>query len=240
MLRYFYIVVVFSFIGELCLAEQVSVEQLIYGANLTRNQIKSGELRVLITQDNPESPEDIEKRIQAQIQANQENLERLRVMGKEAWFLEHIRRISDMRYFVDGLNVVFQIFDKDPIRAPEIYQYKLTEMDRREMDDLYDRYGGYYRVNTYDGKIQAHELLQAPPPKTVSFSKGVKLAGFLPFYFYGRPGHKIPPDATLMGRETIEGVDYYLIEYQVKAEKKNIPRAVGKIVGQPTETVLYP
>ena len=227
MFRYFHIIVAFFFVTQLCLAEQVPLEQLIHGANLNRNQIKNGELTVLTTHNFPESPERFEKRIQARIQEEKETLERLRTVGEEAveQHLAYIRRYSDVSYLVNELNVAFQLFDDNPIGPPQVYQFKLTQIDRREIEDLYDesrdrvKYGGYYRVHTYDGKIEAYESLQSSPSEGVSFSNRHKHAGFSYFYFYGRPQYKITSNATLVGREIIGGVNCDILEYQVNEKK---------------------
>lgn len=230
MVRYFIIIIEFSaftLASQLCLAEKIPFERLVHGANLSRNQIKTAELRFLISQEFPESPEDIEKRIQDRIHENKEILKRLKTEGEEEVqrFLKIIRRSSGARYYFDGLNVAFQRFDDDPIGAPEIYQYKLTKIDRREIDDLYDeaegaiRYGGHFQMNSYDGKIQAYEYLEAGVSESVSFSMRDKYAGFSYYYFFGRPQYRILPNAKFVGRATVGTADCYILEYRVKEKK---------------------
>ena len=230
MVRYFFIIIEFSaftLASQLCLAEKIPFERLVHGANLSRNQIKTAELRFLISQEFPESQEDVEKRIEDSIQENKENLRQLRTVGEEEVqrFLKFIRRSSGARYYVDELNVAFQRFDVDPIGLPEIYQYKLTKIDRREIDDLYDeaedaiRYGGHFEMNSYDGKIQAYEYLDAGVSESVSFSMRDKHAGFSYYYFFGRPQYRILPNATFVGRADIGTADCYMLEYRVKEKK---------------------
>ena len=226
MLRYFYFILILSFVRHLCLFAEVPVDQLISGANRNRSQIKSGELRIRIFQDFPESPENIQKQIQENIQAHDEDLRKLRAEGENIeWFLEALRReVTDNLNFDDQLSVAFKIFDDDPARLPEVYQFKLTQMDRKERADRYNeakhiRMSGYYRVNVYDGKIEVYQSLDAPATEAVSLSTTRKYAVFSDFYFYGRPKYRVPRDGKIVGSETIDGANCYLLEYRVEGKK---------------------
>ncbi|MYE87659.1 hypothetical protein F4X33_01500, partial [Candidatus Poribacteria bacterium] len=61
MLRIFFIIALTS-IGQLSQAEVLTTKQLIAGVNQARNQIRSGEMRIIITFDYEakKSPEEIE------------------------------------------------------------------------------------------------------------------------------------------------------------------------------------
>lgn len=228
MLRHFYFIFMLSFVSHLCLFAEVPVDQLIRGANRNRIQIKSGELRIRIFQDFPESPENIQKQIQENIKAHDEILRKLRAAGENYdWFLEFLHlEITDRLHFEKQLNVAFKIFDDAPARRPKVYQFKLTQIDRKERADLYNeakriKTPGYYRVNVYDGKMEVHESLEALATEAVSLSTTRKYAGFSDFYFYGRPKYRIPLDGKVVESETIDGANCYVLEYRV--EGKRVP-----------------
>jgi len=220
MFRHFCIVA-FFLVSQLCQASELTIEQLIAGVNQARNRIKSGEMRVLVTIDTPakKSPEEI----QAWIQEQKEQLLK-KYPGDAGGLIESLpfqaNRYLDAYQEIEESNVAFQIFDQDSARYPETFQYKMTHLDRREMD-LYSieaehLKGGYFRILTYDGQTQVNEVVSEFPVSSVAFFKGNKYVGFIHFELCGRSTNRVPPNATLIGRETIAGAECYLLEFRVK------------------------
>ena len=126
-------------------------------------------------------------------------------------------RWYEKRQEVEESNVAFQIFDQDPLHYPKIFQYKMTQIDRLKVDLFAEeaKYttAGDYHVITYDGKTQAYEALDEFPIHSVAFANRSKYRSFLYFELYGRSKYRVPPDVTLVGRETIDGVDCYVLEF---------------------------
>ncbi len=216
---------VFFSIGQLCQSEELTTKQLIAGVNQARNQIRSGEMRIIITFDYEakKSPEEIQALIQQERQRilrdysmphqkeiREEELEGVPFDAK--WY--------DKRQVVEESNVAFQIFDPDSVHYPKTFQYKMNQIDRLEVD-LFSEAAKYttagdYHVITYDGKTQAYEALDEFPAHSVAFANRSKYRSFLYFELYGRSSHQVPSDATLVGRETIAEVDCYVLEFRTE------------------------
>ena len=226
-----FFVFLFLMMSRVCLSNELSLEQLIQGTNLARNNIKSGELRILVTEDSAAwmSPEEARTRVQKRrekiLSSNlppeirQQDLERLP-------FLE--RRLSERRLTIEESNVAFQIFDSDPDWAPEAYQYKSTEIDRINIDWYGQRRSdGYFHLITYDGQTQVYEALDEFPAHSVSFFKSEKFGGYDGVSLYGRSLDRIPLTAKLVGREIIDGANCYVLEF--KAVKGKSPGDLARV-----------
>ena len=213
-------------VGQICSAEQLTVERLVAGANQARNSIKSGEMRIEVTIDNPSQKS--QKEIQAWLAAEKNRI------------LEHYSgpQRSELRQeLIDSLpfqaklffgpykeveesNIAFQVFDEDPVFYPEVLQYKITQIDRRPIDMYSEEAkhlsGGYYKIIAYDGRTQVYEAISEFPMESVSYAEGEKYGGFLNFQLHGRSLNQIPSNAKVVGREIIEEADCYVLEFQAK------------------------
>ena len=220
MFRIFCTIAFFS-ICPLCQSEELTTKQLIDGVNQARQQIRSGEMRIIITFDyeGKKSPEEIQTWIQerraeilreysTQREIREEELEDLRFEAK--WY--------DKRREVEESNVAFHIFDPDAVYYPKTFQYKMNQIDRLEVNLFSEeaKYttAGAFRVITYDGKTQAYEALNEFPAHSVDFANSSKYRSFLYFEFYGRSTYRVPSNATLVGKETIAGLDCYVLEFR--------------------------
>ena len=213
----------FFAIAQFCQSEELTTNQLIAGVNQARNQIESGEMRLLITFDYEakKSPEEL----QTWIQARQEEIlreypnpdeEEIReeelkdVLFEAKWYAKRQER--------EESNVAFKIFDSDSLHYPKLFQYKMNQIDRLELDLLSDEAEfsppASFRVITYDGKTQSYEPLDEFPAHSVFFANRSKYRSFLYFHLYGRSAHRVPSNAKLVGRETVTGVDCYVLEFR--------------------------
>lgn len=217
-------VIVFVLIGQLCQSEELTTKQLIAGVNQARNQIRSGEMRIIITFDYEakKSPEEIEALKQEQRQKVLEEYsmphqKKIREEELKAIPFDFSIKFYEKRRVVEEANVAFQIFDRDPVHYPKIFQYKMNQIDRLKVNLFAEeaKYttAGDYHIITYDGKTQAYEALDEFPAHSVAFANRSKYRSFLYFELYGRSKYRVPSDVTLVGRETIDGVDYYVLEF---------------------------
>jgi len=228
----FFCIVVFFLVSKVCLSEGLTIEQLIAGANHARSSITSGEMRLIVTIDTAakKSPEESQAWIEEQKKRYLKDY-----LARDASDPKKMQEAIDSFSFlakrfhgeyreIEESNVAFRIFDQDSLFYPEAFQYKMTQIDRREMD-MYSKeakytQGGYFRIITYDGQTQSYEAVSEYPLPSLSFANKRKYAGFLYFELHGRSLNRIPSDAKLVGRETIAGADCYVLEFQPEKEGK--------------------
>ena len=231
MFRIFCTLALFS-IAPFCRSGELTTKQLIAGVNQARNQIKTGEMRLLITFDYEakKSPEEIQVWIQEQREEilreypspHQKDLRQgsLNDLPLEAkWY--------DKRQEREESNIAFKIFDADPVHNPRLFQYKMNQICRLETD-LFSEEAAHvdadaYRVITYDGKTQAYEALDDFPADSISFVNRSLYRSFLYFHQYGRSTYRLPPNAKLADREVIAGVNCYVLEFQPSASDPALP-----------------
>ena len=222
----------FVLISQLCQSEEFTTKHLIAGVNQARNEIQSGEMRIIITFDYEakKAPEEIQAMREAERQRilkeysmpHQKEIreEELEEVPFSTWWYEK-------RQEVEESNIAFQIFDRDPVRYPKTFQYKMNQIDRLKVD-LFSETAKYttagdYHIITYDGKTQAYEALDEFPYHSVAFANRSKHRSFLYFELYGRSSYRVPSDATLVGREMIAGIDCYVLKFRPEADARGLP-----------------
>ena len=226
MLRWFCIVVHFL-ISQFCFSEELTREQLIQGVNMSREQIRSGEMRLIVTRHY--APEKSPAEIHAWLEVRKEEILR-EYSGKnqEADKQQHeldVLTIDALRYAgwkeIEETNIAFRILDRRFVSYPKAYQYKMTMI---ALGDIVSNaeYGHYFQILTYDGQTQAFEWVNEHPSPSVSFFKGNKYRGFSHFQMYGRSLKQVPSNAKLVGREAIAGTDCYVLEYNRTASRNPV------------------
>lgn len=211
-------IITFLCISRLCVSQELPFESLVIGVNQARTTIETGEMSVLVTLYHParKSPEEI----RASIEKNKE--EALRENHDEETIRELFKEIPvEEEWFfgehedVEKSNVAFRIFDHDSTHL-EGYQFKMNQIDRREINLYSDRAkyldGGYHRMLTYDAQVQVYE--EIAPTIGIAFDNHDAWLGFLHFHFLGRSRYRMPPDAKLMKKEVIGEADCYVLEFQ--------------------------
>ena len=211
------------FMSELCFPKDLTLDELIHGVNLTRNRIRSGEVRAIVTVDYAaeKSPAEIKAWMQEEREqtlkdfANDSKAELERQLRTLPF---HAERYSGYQETEES-NFAFQIFDQDVAFSPEVYQYKMTRVNLTE-SDLYSERAHYFwagalEILTYDGQTEALERAEALAPRS-SFElfDSRKNVGFLHFELYGSPARRVPVNARLIGKEAIAGADCYILEFQ--------------------------
>ena len=219
MLRSFYIAA-FLLMSPLCQGQNLTLEQLVPGANQARHTIESGEMRVIITVDHAaeKSPEEI------QAWLKEEKAKILRTLSRPEQAVEREYDLAqlpfaakwfDERWEIEASNIAFRVLSHGSM-YPEHLQYKMSLIDRRGLDMYSDEgrfsYGGYYRFLTYDDQIQAYEYVFPNP--SIMFANSNRYAGYLYFELFGRSLTHVPLDAKLLGKETIADADCYILEFQ--------------------------
>ena len=215
-------IITFLWISRLSLSQELTLESLVAGVNEARTTIETGEMRVLVTLYQParKSPQEIQAWIEeSKEEALNENHddETMQQLLKEIpveaewYFGEH----EDVEESI----VAFRIFDRSSTHL-EGYQFKMTQMDRRDMNLYSDRAryldGGYHRMLSYDAQVQAYEEIY--PTVGVAFDNNDTWLGFLNFHFFGRSRYRVPPDAELVKNEVFGDADCYVIEFQPEGE----------------------
>lgn len=219
------------FMSSLCFSKDLTLDELIHGVNLTRNRIRSGEVRASVTVDYAaeKSPEEIKAWMREEREqtlkdfANDSKAELERQLRTIPFAAEHYSGYQR----TEESNFAFQIFDQDIAFSPEVYQYKMTRLDLTESDLYSERahyhWAGALEILTYDGQTEALERVEAlAPHSSVELFDSHENAGFLHFESYGCPARRVPVNAQLVGKETIAGADCYILEFQGSEENADI------------------
>ena len=233
MSRIFFSILCYSifFMSTLCFPKDLTPEALIHGVNLTRNRIRSGEVRAIVTVEYAaeKSPEEIQVWMQAEREqtlkdfANDSKAElerQLRTIPFAAEEYSGYQKIEDS-------NFAFQIFDQDVTSSPKVYQYKMTRLDLTE-SDLYSERAEYFwagalEILTYDGQTEALERVEAlAPHSSFNLFDAHENAGFLHFESYGCPVRRVPANARLVGKGTVAGAECYILEFQGSEENIDV------------------
>ena len=220
-----------SFMSALCFSKDLTLDELIHGVNLTRNRIKGGEVRAIVTVDYAaeKSPEEIkawmreerEQTLKDFANDSKAELERqLRTIPFAAEVYSGYQKIEES-------NFAFQIFDQVAASSPKVYQYKMTRVDLTESDLYSERaeyfWAGFLEILTYDGQTEALERVEALAPRSsFEFFDSRKNAGFLHFELYGCPTRRVPVNARLIGKEAVAGADCYILEFQGSEENVDL------------------
>lgn len=219
------------FMSALCFSKNLTLDELIHGVNLTRNRIRSGEVRAIVTVEYAaeKSPAEIKAWMQKE---REQTLKDFARDGKT----ELERQLRTIPFAaeeysgyqtIEESNFAFQIFDQDIASFPKVYQYKMTRLDLTESDLYSERahyfWAGFLEILTYDGQTEALERVEALTPRS-SFElfDSHKNAGFLHFELYGCPARRVPVNARLVGKETIAGAECYILEFQGSEENADL------------------
>lgn len=219
------------FMSALGSSKDLSLDELIHGVNLTRNRIRSGEVRAVVTVDYAaeKSPEEI----QAWMQEEREQTLKDFATDGQAELERQLRTIPFAAEEYSGYqkieesNFAFQIFDQVVASSPKAYQYKMTRVDLTE-SDLYSERAEYFwagalEILTYDGQTEVLERIEAlAPHSSFELFDARKNAGFLHFESYGAPARRVPANARLVGKERVAGTDCYILEFQGSEEDIDI------------------
>ncbi len=225
MSRLFFYILCYSifFMSALCFSKDLTLDELIHGVNLTRNRIRSGEVRAIVTVDYAaeKSPEEI----QAWMREEREQTLKDFARDGKAELERQLRTIPFAAELYSGYketkesNFAFQIFDQVVASSPKVYQYKMTRVDLTESDLYSERaeyfWAGFLEILTYDGQTEALERIEALAPHfSFELFNVRKNAGFLRFDAYGAPARRVPANARLVGKERVAGADCYILEFQ--------------------------
>lgn len=233
MSRIFFCILCYSifFMSALCFSKDPTLDELIHGVNLTRNRIRSGEVRAIVTVDYAaeKSPEEIKAWMREEREqtlkdfANDSKAELERQLRTIPFAAEEYSGYQK----IEESNFAFQIFDQDVASSSKVYQYKMTRVDLTESDLYSERahyfWAGFLEILTYDGQTEALERVEALAPYfSVELFDSHENAGFLHFESYGCPNRRVPANAQLLGKERIAGTDCYILEFQGSEENVDV------------------
>ena len=166
MFRLFGTIAFFS-ISQLSQSAEFTVKQLTAGVNQARSQIENGEMRIIITFDYEA------KKTSEEIQALRQE-EKQRILNEysmphqKAIREEELKEVPfyanwyEKRQVIEESNVAFQIFDRDSLHYPKIFQYKMNQIDRLKVNLFAEeaKYtaAGDYHIIAYDGRTKVDPL----------------------------------------------------------------------------------
>ena len=228
-----YLILILSFLRPLCYAEELNKETLIHGINQARLTIQSGEVNAKIAVEY--SAEKTEQEISAWMKTEKEqalknfNLnvnikqyERDYLIPRLNFEARSFRQRKEIAY----TNTVFKVLEQDTATREKLYQYKLTMVDSPgySPDQMYDNFrpSDTFFLLTYDMKKQVKEdigdIIHSVPD--VSFFNSDNHYGYLHYSLAGRSHFHVPPDAKLIGKETIDDVECYILDFTAPDTRK--------------------
>jgi hypothetical protein len=201
----------FFFIGTiLCLllsnsvgwAQSLDSSEIITILNLSRESIRSGDIRILSIETKRRSAE--------YITGTERYLKEIAPQAMPGYMFDHKDEIFSYMLKKEEENAEEQhITFEVNIGVPslELSRYKIVKVDRRPLNPLrgvgHFVHAGSYRVVTYDGELGAEEI---DSPYTQSL---IGLYYSMPepisFHLFGRSQRQIPPDAQINSSSTTAG-----------------------------------
>ena len=228
-----YLILILSFLLPLCYAEELSKETLIQGINQARLTIQSGEVNTKITVEY--SAEKTEQEISAWMKTEKEQALKsfnLNVNIKQYERDYLIPRLNfEARSFrqrkeIAHTNTVFKVLEPDTATRQKLYQYKLTmvESPGYSLDRMYDDFkpSDTFYLLAYDMKKQVREDIGdiIHSFSDVSFFDSDNHYGYLHYSLVGRSHFHVPPDAKLIGKEKIDDVACYILDFTAPDTRK--------------------
>lgn len=207
--------------SQMCLAQNLTREQLVAGANQARYTVESGELRIIKAVDYAaeKSAEEIQGLLEEERKTILEEFPHPDQAEEKEYALEELhfatKRLFGERREIEESTIAFQILHHGSL-YPENFQYKMNLVDRRGLD-VHSKtgkylYADYYQILTYDEEIQSFEYVFPNP--SIMFASRNRYAGYLHFQLFGRSLNRVPPNAKIVGKETFGGADCYILEFQ--------------------------
>ena len=237
----FYFVVMLFYFSPLCQAAELSVEALIQGVNQARLTIQSGEVYSKTTTEY--AAQKTEAEINTWMQSEKERRLKdftphpffpdVDVRQYERNYLTPYlnSRVKSFRQHTakEHTTTLFQVLEPDAPVFPALYQYKLTMVRAPEypLDSMSERFlpSDVFYLLAYDMHTQVRQLMGniiAPidsptsvnlSATSVNLSDSDKFAGYQKFSLYGRSTFRVPLDAELIGKETIDEVECRILAF---------------------------
>jgi len=210
-------------------AKDIELEQIVRALNLSRQLIRSGELKVMYSSFKPariRSDEDLKRWREA-------SRKRFREADREEDMEEHIRMLEKL--FTQALevyeerDVAFERIgnaDEASVKLSEPQlnvKFREVIFDRKNIDLNSEEaryfHAGYQRIITWDEQIQAVQNENRIIPPYIEIYDSLKRGGFLPYSFLGRTLIFVSADKTeLLGQEKVDGELCYVLKYHPKLE----------------------
>ncbi len=218
-------------LNPLSYAEDVSLDDLIRGVNKARLDIKSGEIISKNTHhvSTQKTDEEIAEWIQTKKEKELKNFRPhqmhpdVDVKKFEKEYLEAKLKDGAKGFRkhdqIKQATTIFHILDSDVPGRPTEFQYKLTMVREPgiSLDKMSDRFlpSDALHLLAYDMQTQVKEYIGNIIFSTehTSFFDSNRHGGFAPYSLFGRSPYSVPQDAKLIGKETVDDVECYVLTF---------------------------
>lgn len=223
-------------INTICYAADMPTHELIQRVNLTRWDIKSGEVQAEISTENAarKTEEEIAESIKKSIEDELKSYVPHEGVDKEMFEKEYL--IPNLNYNanwyrkhteVEHKSTLFQIIEPDTAGFPKLFQYKLT-LERSPGYSLDSEVAQNHHASetfllAYDRQTQVRHSIgdMVSPTSSVEIEDSNVWYGYSPYSVFGRSFYKVPMDAQFVGKETIDGAECYVLEFTNIYDQKN-------------------
>ena len=229
------IIIMLLSINTLCHTADISKEELIKRINLTRWNIRSGEVQAEITSEyaarktEEEIAETIKKSIEDELKSyiphegvDKETFEKEYLIPKQNYIANWERKHTE----IDHITTLFQIDEFNTAGRPKLYQYKLTMLKepRYSLDSekAQNHHASEIIFLAYDTKTQARQNIG----NLISTAGEVEIEdsdvwyGYAQYSLFGRSYYEVSRDAKLVGTETVDGAACYVLVFTNSENQK--------------------
>ena len=221
------------FFSSFSLADDFTLEQLVAGVNLSREDIKSGELHLIISEKH--EPEKTAKEAQEWANAQKQILLRERKEdpnldpsshSQQALYETKLQSIEaraimyqDRREELQEKTVAFEMLNGNSVIHLENYRYRaIIKSQSLDPTKPYTNYENAIAI--YNGEFQLYETEGKKDTPTVAIFPRDAIHKFDRYDQFGRTVFPISiHTAKLLGKEVINGIAYSLIGFRVEAEE---------------------
>ncbi len=232
MLRIIFTISIMLFcINPLSSAEDITLDELIHGANNARLTIKSGEIQTETTEETAarKTEEEIAASIQKDIEAEMKGYVPHEGVDTETFKNEYL--IPNLKYNYNRsrkyteerhATTLFQIMDTDTDSYHKLFKYKLTMISSPghslDSETAQNHHADLIYFLGYDLQIQlkldiGDILFASYLPNAATISDFPNYVGYGHYSNWGRSHFRVPAGAKHVGKESIDGVECHVLEF---------------------------
>lgn len=234
----FFLVLIICCISSVCHAAEISLEELVRGANHVRLTIQSGEIQT-------------KTKVEYSAQKNEEEIELFIQKEKERELKNYVPESNidvktfEKDYLIPFVNynanqyrqrteelhatTLFQIMSQNTDSSPKLYQYKLTlesepglslDSETAQHHHAGDIFFLAYDTQTHVRLSIGNQITTYSMPLAVDIEDVHTYYGYQDFSLFGRSIYHVPADVNHIRKENIDGSECHVLDFTAANKQK--------------------